>query len=197
MTYILGANCSDGVVLIADRKVRFAENLSHTDYRKKLFGFPSNLYYPIVVGCAGSTIISDQFGDDILIIAKNYQGTIIFDKFIRELTSKIKEYFETTYKDKFKSEEFEIVIAILRHIPGEGYPINIAKDRYVVCGSESGIIRTRTMFQPLWCRGLNMIQAGEFGYFFIRYLERYHLDDLVGTEMDSKPQIWYIPDRAI
>ena len=148
MTYILGANCSDGVVLIADRKVRFAENLSHTDYRKKLFGFPSNLYYPIVVGCAGSTIISDQFGDDILIIAKNYQGTIIFDKFIRELTSKIKEYFETTYKDKFKSEEFEIVIAILRHIPGEGYPINIAKDRYVVCGSESGIIRTRTMFQP-------------------------------------------------
>ena len=150
MTYILGANCSDGVVLIADRKVTFAENLSHTDYRKKLFGFPSNLYYPIVVGCAGSTIISDQFGDDILIIAKNYQGTIIFDKFIRELTSKIKEYFETTYKDKFKSEEFEIVIAIqtqdsgaiLRHIPGEGYPINIAKDRYVVCGSESGIIRT-------------------------------------------------------
>lgn len=41
-----------------------------------------------------------------------------------------------------------------------------------------------------------MIQAGEFRYFFIRYLERYHLDDLVGTEMDSKPQIWYIPDRG-
>ena len=53
MTYILGANCIDGVVLVADRKVTFAENLSHTDYRQKLFGFPSNLYYPIVIGCAG------------------------------------------------------------------------------------------------------------------------------------------------
>ena len=68
--------------------------------------------------------------------------------------------------------------------PGEGYPKNIAKDSYVVCGSESGIIRTRTMFQPLWCRGLNMIQAGEFTDISLFNLERYNLDDLVGTEMD-------------
>ena len=150
----------------------------------------------------GSTIISDHFGDDILTIAKNQQGTIILDKFIGELTSKIKEYFETTYKDMFKPEEFELVLAIqtqetgaiLRHIPGNGVPIKIPKQRYVVCGSESRMMRTRTMFQPLWKHGLNMNQAGEFGYFFIRYLEKYHLDDLIGTERDAKPQIWYIPD---
>jgi 20S proteasome alpha/beta subunit len=77
MTYILGANCADGVVLVADRKVTYKENLSLTDYRQKLFGFPSNLYYPIVVGCAGSTVISDQFVEDIKTIALNYNGEII------------------------------------------------------------------------------------------------------------------------
>jgi hypothetical protein len=83
MTYILGANCIDGVVLVADRKVTFKENRSTIDYRRK--------YYPIVVGCAGSTVISDQFGEDMLIIAMEYQGKITLDKFIPQLTSKIKE----------------------------------------------------------------------------------------------------------
>jgi hypothetical protein len=203
MTYILGANCNDGIVLVADRKVTFKENRSTVDYRKKLFGYPSHLYYPIVVGCAGSTVISDQFEDDMLTIAMEYHGKITLDKFIPQLTSKIKEYFKTTYKDQFKPEEFEIVLAIqtdngaiLKHILGEGLPIKIASHRYVVLGSESGMMRTRTLFQPLWSHGLDMIKVGEFGYFFIRYVERYHLDDLIGTERDTKPQIWYIPNQG-
>lgn len=155
MTYILGAKCNDGVVLVVDRKVTFNENRSDVDFRKKLFGYPSNLYYPIVVGCAGSTVLSDQFEDDMLTIAMEYRGNITLDKFIPQLTSKIKEYFKTTYKDQFKPEEFEIVLgiqtdkaAILKHIPGNGLPIIIANHRYVVLGSESAMMRTRTLFQP-------------------------------------------------
>ncbi|MGC1930511.1 MAG: hypothetical protein WA667_16205 [Candidatus Nitrosopolaris sp.] len=41
-----------------------------------------------------------------------------------------------------------------------------------------------------------MIKVGEFGYFFIRYIERYYLDDSIGTERDAKSQIWYIPNQA-
>ena len=203
MTSILGANCHDGAVLVADRKVTFKENRSTVDYRKKLFGYPSHLYYPIVVGRVGSTVISDQFEDDMLTIAMEYQGKITLDKFIPQLTSKIKEYFNTTYKDQFKPEEFEIVLAIqtdkgaiLKHILGEGLPIKIANHRYVVLRSESGMMRTRTLFQPLWSHGLDMIKVGEFGYFFIRYVERCHLDDLIGTARDAKPQIWYIPNQG-
>jgi hypothetical protein len=106
--------------------------------------------------------------------------------------------------DHWYAEEFEIVLgiqtdngAILKHIPGEGLPINIANHGYVVLGSESAMMRTRTLFQPLWSRGLDMIKVGEFGYFFIRYVERYHLDDLIGIERDAKPQIWYIPNCCI
>jgi hypothetical protein len=65
MTYILGANYNDGIVLVADRKVTFKENRSNVDYREKLFGYPSDLYYPIVVGCAGSTVLSDQWTNHI------------------------------------------------------------------------------------------------------------------------------------
>lgn len=92
MTYILGANCIDGVALVADRKVTFKENLSHTDYKQKLFGFPSNIYYPIVVGCAGSTVLSDQFEEDIKAIARNYYGERIkVNNFISQLISKIRD----------------------------------------------------------------------------------------------------------
>jgi hypothetical protein len=205
MTYILGANCIDGIVLVADRKVTYKENHSDVDFRQKLFGFPSNLYYPIVVGCAGSTVLSDQFEGDIKAIAGNYYGErIIVNNFISQLIFKIREYFQTTYKNKFKPEEFEIIIAlqtqdegaILKHIPGEAIPIDVKKQRYKVCGSASGMMRTRTIFEPLWHRELNMMQAGELGYFFIKYVERYHLDDLIGVERGAKPQIWYIPNKG-
>jgi hypothetical protein len=67
---------------------------------------------------------------------------------------------------------------------------------FLVCGTDSGILRTRTIFQPLWGRGPSMLQAGEFGYFYIKYVERHHLDDLAGVESGAKPQIWYIPDKG-
>ena len=48
MTYILGAKCEDGVVLIADRKITYPDG--RVEYQDKL----SRHYYPIVLGGAGS-----------------------------------------------------------------------------------------------------------------------------------------------
>lgn len=53
----------------------------------------------------------DKFEEDMFIIAREYRGKITLDTFIPQLTSKIKEYFKTTYKDHFKPEDFEIVLS--------------------------------------------------------------------------------------
>ena len=57
MTFILGARCIDGVVLVADRKIsNFDEGLKF-DYRDKLFAELSH----IVFGSSGSTGIFELF----------------------------------------------------------------------------------------------------------------------------------------
>jgi hypothetical protein len=40
-----------------------------------------------------------------------------------------------------------------------------------------------------------MEKAVEFRYFVIRYIEKYNLDNSIGTGRE-KPQIWYIPDKG-
>ena len=40
-----------------------------------------------------------------------------------------------------------------------------------------------------------MEKAVEFRYFVIRYIEKYNLDNSIGTSRE-KPQIWYIPDKG-
>jgi 20S proteasome alpha/beta subunit len=37
MTYILGVNCTDGVVLIGDRKIIYNDTV---DWQQKMFGLP-------------------------------------------------------------------------------------------------------------------------------------------------------------
>ena len=60
MTYILGAKCKDGVVLIADRKITYPAG--QVEYQDKL----SRYYYPVVLGGAGSTPMLSNFADQVL-----------------------------------------------------------------------------------------------------------------------------------
>ncbi|MGB8033173.1 MAG: hypothetical protein WCF03_05050 [Nitrososphaeraceae archaeon] len=58
MTFILGSKCSDGVVLIADKKTIITDNSGmYFDYRYKLF---AELRH-VVFGSSGSTGNYEQF----------------------------------------------------------------------------------------------------------------------------------------
>ncbi len=59
--YTGNARCTDGVVLIADRKVtNFEQHNRSISYKSKLFSF----YYPIVLGFAGANVIYEKFLDE-------------------------------------------------------------------------------------------------------------------------------------
>lgn len=69
MTYILGAKCKDGVVVIADRKITYPDG--RVEYQDKL----SRYYYHIVLGGAGSTPMLNNFADDVLRETQDVTGT--------------------------------------------------------------------------------------------------------------------------
>ena len=56
MTCIIGGKCKDGVVLVADRKVR-DEEMGTVTFEEKLI----SEYHPIVIGASGSTILFKKF----------------------------------------------------------------------------------------------------------------------------------------
>jgi hypothetical protein len=71
MTYILMAKCSDGVVLVADRKITYDDYTCK--YEDKLFR-PSPA--PIVYGSSGSTFLFQNFKEESFIAAQKHNDTI-------------------------------------------------------------------------------------------------------------------------
>jgi hypothetical protein len=143
----------------------------------------------------------DKFREDALLLAQKYQGTISIYDYMSDIREKIREYHKL-YKSTLIPWDFDILLAaqtsdkgaILKHIYG-GDAIIDDVIKYKVIGSDSGRIRNSTLLEPLWNSNVNMEKTVEFGYFMIRYIEKYHLDNSIGTGRE-KPQIWYIPDEG-
>ena len=90
MTYILGSRCSDGVVLIADRKFTIDYDSGYL-YDEKLFGEIRN----IIIGFSGDIGTFELFRTRLRdVVADNPQMSQ--DKFILE-TSKIMNDLSTKY----------------------------------------------------------------------------------------------------
>ncbi|MFL6349628.1 MAG: hypothetical protein ACJ72X_15205, partial [Nitrososphaeraceae archaeon] len=67
MTCIIGGKCSDGVVLIADRKsVDLDTGLCDSDVDKLFIFHKDSFYYPIVIGSAGRAELDKKFKDEAL-----------------------------------------------------------------------------------------------------------------------------------
>ena len=69
MTCIIGGKCSDGVVLVADRKV-ICYNRNVTS-REKIF----KDFHPYVIAASGDTNSFDNFKHDALTLAQKSRGT--------------------------------------------------------------------------------------------------------------------------
>jgi 20S proteasome alpha/beta subunit len=192
MTYILGARCTDGVVLVGDRKITFRE-YSDIDYKPKLYSY----YYPIVVGSSGSAFLFDEFRKDALILAQKYKDAVDINDYMAAIRDKVRDYHRL-YKSSLNPWDFEVLFAaqtmdrgaILKHIYN---PDALIEDitSYRMIGSDNGRIVSSTLLKALWPYKMNMRKAAELGYFIIKYIEHYHLDNSIGVGKE-KPQIWFI-----
>ena len=80
MTFILGARCKDGVVLISDKKVTLDYGADF-DYREKLFG---DLRH-VIIGSSGSTDTFEYFRGYIMDYVNTNRNASIFLSHNREM----------------------------------------------------------------------------------------------------------------
>lgn len=194
MTYILGAKCNDGVVLVADRKIIHDDDT--VEYEDKLFR-PSPA--PIVYGSSGSTFLFQNFKEESFIAAQKHKGAIqwpTYKKNLEDITKRLnKRYTSGGY-------EFDVLVAvqgqdinyaILHHIYPQGYAYLVKKCQVIGTGKPYGSI-----FVNKYCRrkeGKSMQDIAELGYFIIRNIEENELDRYVGLDK-RHPQIYYIPNQG-
>jgi 20S proteasome alpha/beta subunit len=188
MTYILGSHCSNGVVLVADRKITFDDNT--VEYENKLF-MP---YTPIVLGSSGSTVLYDKFRQESFLAAQKYKGNIQWLPYLEDIEDVTKRLNKRYASQKL---EFEVLVAVqtkdvgaqLQHILPAGYGDRVKKYRVIGSGEPYGSI----FLKKHWRREMVMQDVAELGYFIIRNIEENILDGKVGLGKSRHPQIYYIP----
>lgn len=191
MTFILGARCKDGVVLIADKKVTTIDGGLDFDFRNKLFG---NLGH-IIFGSSGSTDMFElfraqvmshvtrnnvSFRDILLVLSENTFALNDRYKFRKELTFDVLVGMQ--YKDKPSTLTYINAYGLTHEITG-----------FHTIGSGGRYAKVLLRVQDLYDNNMTMKEVAEIGYFIIKYIEYFELDFSVGID-HTGPQIWYIPD---
>ena len=184
----------NGVVLVADRKItKFDDGLTF-DYGDKLF---AELRH-IVFGSSGSTGVFELFRAKI----RNHIRTqnVDVDNIIPVLTNYV---YDLNRQYNFRSElRFDVLVAIgykdtkstLTYIDANGTP-------NIINGIEARAIGTgrkyiKSFSDSIWNNNITMREVAEVGYFIIKYIEKFKLDESVGVGK-FYPLIWYIPDYYV
>ena len=214
MTFILGSVCSDGVVLIADKKITYENR--HPEYREKL----SMQYYPIVFGSSGSVDLYERFLYEALSKAQrshkitqnvqyatsggitehdttNPDVAISLQPYLQDLEKSVKE-LNNNYSTYYGSG-FDILLAVwtkdkgsvLYYIPPKGIGTKIFE--YMVIGTGERL--AEMVLGPLWRKEMTMEQVAKIGYFIIKYIEQYDLDYKVGVG-SLYPQIYFVANSG-
>jgi 20S proteasome alpha/beta subunit len=191
MTYILGSHCVDGVVLIADRKITLRSGTTH-EYEDKLF---NNIWW-LVVGSSGITGLFEKFRDSL----NTYISSPEWENTVTALTSKIElitRELNETYNERLGGQVFDVLFgvkgttgAVLYYVHPIGFAEGVRKYKAIGHGEPYG-----SFFLKRWWRSnMNMLEVAELGFFIIKYIDKFELDDSVGIG-DGYPQVWLIPHQ--
>jgi len=190
LTYILGSRCIDGVVLVGDRKVTLSGGTDF-DFEDKILMDVE----PMVVGSSGVSGLFDKFRSQVGTLVQSHQAGMEIQKFISEI-EKITKTLNDSYHEILQEQVFDVLLAFklprfsaLQYIYPFGFAEGVRKYRAIGHGEPYGSI----LLKQLWRQNMNMEQVAELGYFIIKYIEKFELDNSVGVG-SGHPQIWFIPD---
>ena len=185
MTYILGAKCSDGVVIIGDQKI-ICDN--EAIYDKKL---------EIVL----STVVLAGAGTDGLInMLTNEIRKQIKDEKIQNHADLLKVAEEKSYELSQAYESrvgtFEILLGVKNEddsclynlIPNQGFAELIRK--YITIGS--GGSYASVLLRTLWSDDMTMMEFASLGHFLINFIVEMGLDETIGGDID----VLFIPNTS-
>lgn len=204
MTYILGARCKDGIVLVGDTKVTVEGGTDFT-FDKKIMVEPLN---NIVMASAGSSGLYSEFQSRIrtavrIIIEEHridHPSIHSEDGFKVLVTQVIRDMHNNYGKDDYVIDNNLQILCTTRIHPearltlftgfGNQEPVNdsiaIGHGRY--CAS----IFHKNMLND--CKKMIMSDVAKVGLFIICSLKVMSLDASVGFNDEFLPQIVYIPD---
>lgn len=191
MTFILGARCSDGVVIVGDRKVTIGADFEYQDKEQESFK-------GVVWASSGIKALFNSLNNRVTIqIRKNRP------KHIEDFLVIVEEAYEDMAKIYHNVLKYglEILIAhrfaqggkksVLYYIREVGAAEHIPDFKLIGNGSPyaSMLLKEAKKQNP----NLTMEQVAKLGYLVIKYIEKYELDTSVGIG-EEHPQIWFIPD---
>lgn len=189
MTFVFGSRCTNGVVLVADRKVTLLDDGLHFDFCDKLFGFVEH----VIVGSSGSTDTFELFRGHLMHRVRTNRVHI------EDVNIVIGEIvFDLNTKYNFKKElVFEVLVAVqymdkksaLTYINAYGVPRTIEGCTVIGTGGKY----VKALLEKGWRDTMTMDAAAELGWLMIKYIEDLRLDFSVGLG-GRAPQIFYIPD---
>jgi 20S proteasome alpha/beta subunit len=193
MTYILGARCKDGVVLVGDTKVTIGGG-TDVEYAKKIT-FPLT---NVVMGSAGSGGLYKDFQNRVVSKVQREGGVPTKEQFSTLITKEIRGMHED-YGKHNERITYELMILCATRIGGPisdldvftgyGYPLPVNQIRAIGHGEPYGAL----FHKKLWNENMTMEQTAKLGLFVIKFIEDMQLDNSVGHSEEFLPQVVYIP----
>lgn len=197
MTYIFGARCFDGVVLVGDTKVTLEEGAAYA-YSKKLF----KPFTSVVMGSSGTSGVYQSFQDRIITaVTQAEQEGYRFNipEQMSVTTENVIRQMHDVYGEgrHFLFNSLNVLMAIrmagsaeLRFFTPFGFSEPVDQYKAIGHGEPCG----RIFLKYMWNRNMTMIQTAKLGVFIIKFIQDMGLDNSVGFNDEFPPQVYYIPD---
>lgn len=204
MTYILGARCVDGVVMVADRKFTI-DNGAEYQFDNKLIGEIRGW----ITGFSGERKVFDLYRKDVgvyLYEQRELGINVGRDRFIPKNSEVVGSLYN---RFRGRGIDFDLLIGLnsfpeqkvpsrLRYFYPDGGTIEISNYKAIGTGAPYGSIFMKKFYDQT----KSMEEIAEVGYLTIKYIEKFDLDLTVGVDPNpdhfplNYPQIWFIPDSG-
>jgi 20S proteasome alpha/beta subunit len=201
MTYVVGAVCNDGIVLVGDKKITIDEGADYT-WGNKIFQ-PFNT---TVIGSSGISGMYKSFQTRMLLglreiqfeISKGSRPDDITSEDNIELAEQVIHKMAEEYGSETMSRYFDALMVNrnrptpeLNRITGVGLPEPVVDYKVIGHGEPYGSV----ILKKIWKRNISMEDFAKIGCFVIHYIQRMKLDNSVGIdfELNELPQVWFIP----
>lgn len=191
MTFIIGFQTLDGVVIVADKKITRGDG--QVSYEQKIFQDVDNIIY----AAAGPTGLFDKFRRKI--VASNIKNS---EKYAQDAENFVKDVEDIVYElnqkylDRINYQPLELLIGMgqttrphLQHITPRGVGQMVRNYQPIGSGSPYGSL----FVKMAWTENLDSLQCAALGYFIIKLIEGKELDSYVGVK-DYEPTIAILPN---
>lgn len=196
LTYILGARCSDGVVIVADTKITLEDGARYT-HGKKLFRASDT----VVMGASGISGFFSSFQNRIEVKSRELekQGVNLDPTTIKVIAENVIREMHSLYEqDRYLlTNNFSVFLANrifsraeLTNFNGYGIPEPVNAVKVMGHGEPYGSL----FIDKIWDKKMTMAETARLAIFVIKLIQDARLDDSVGFSTDCLPQIYYLPD---